>query len=80
MTITRTVLLIVAIAVLAAALYVGGAWLRLYGRHLAPPSPHLAQRAGEIEEGGFEADIGEMKKKNADELRELYKARDIEPQ
>lgn len=53
---------------------------RLYGRHLAPPSPHLARRAGEIEEGRFDDHVGEMKKKSADELRELYKARDIEPQ
>jgi len=53
---------------------------RLYGRHLAPPSPHLARRVAEIEEGKFDAGIAEMKKKSADQLREMYKARDIEPQ
>jgi succinate dehydrogenase/fumarate reductase-like Fe-S protein len=53
---------------------------RLYGRHLAPPSPHLARRVGELEEGKFAAGLEEMKEKSADELREMYKARDIEPQ
>jgi succinate dehydrogenase/fumarate reductase-like Fe-S protein len=53
---------------------------RLYGRHLAPPSPHLAQRVAEINEGAFEGGLGEMKQKNKDELTEMYKARDIEPQ
>ncbi|UCH79498.1 MAG: 4Fe-4S dicluster domain-containing protein [Candidatus Coatesbacteria bacterium] len=53
---------------------------RLYGRHLAPPSPHLAQRVAEIKEGTFEAGLGEMKEKSKDELTEMYKARDIEPQ
>lgn len=53
---------------------------RLYGRHLAPPSPHLAHRVDEIKDGKFDADLGEIKKKGADELREIYKARDIEPQ
>lgn len=53
---------------------------RLYGRHLAPASPHLAKRVSEIGVGKFDAGVGEMKKKSADELREMYKARDIEPQ
>jgi len=53
---------------------------RLYGRHLAPPSPHLAQRVAEIKEGTYETGLGEMKQKSKDELTEMYKARDIEPQ
>ncbi len=53
---------------------------RLYGRHLAPASPHLAKRVGEIKAGRFDAELGEMKGKSAGELREMYKARDIEPQ
>jgi succinate dehydrogenase/fumarate reductase-like Fe-S protein len=53
---------------------------RLYGRHLAPPSPHLARRVAEIEEKKFDAGIDEMKTKTTDQLKELYKARDIEPQ
>jgi succinate dehydrogenase/fumarate reductase-like Fe-S protein len=53
---------------------------RLYGRHLAPPSPHLARRVAEVEEGKFGAGLAEMKGKTADQLREMYKARDIEPQ
>ena len=35
----RAILLVVGVAVLAAALYVGGAWLRLYGRHQGPGEP-----------------------------------------
>lgn len=53
---------------------------RLYGRHLAPASPHVAKRVGEIGEGRFDDQLSEMKKKSKDELREMYKARDIEPQ
>ncbi len=53
---------------------------RLYGRHIAPPSPHVAKRVGEIMEGKFDADLAGMKEKKVDELREMYKSRDIEPQ
>lgn len=53
---------------------------RLYGRHIAPPSPHLAKRKAEIEAGKFDGDLEAMTKKTKDELREMYKARDIEPQ
>ena len=54
--------------------------MRLRSRHLAPPSPHLAQRVAEIKEGAFEGRLGDMKRKTKDELTEMYKARDIEPQ
>jgi formate hydrogenlyase subunit 6/NADH:ubiquinone oxidoreductase subunit I len=53
---------------------------RLFGRHLAPASPHVAKRAAEIEAGKFDGDLEAMTKKTKDELREMYKARDIEPQ
>ncbi len=36
MSISRAVLLVALVAVVVSALYVGGAWLRLYGRHLGP--------------------------------------------
>jgi len=53
---------------------------RLYGRHISPASPHVAKRAAEIEAGKFDGDLEAMTKKTTDELREMYKARDIEPQ
>jgi succinate dehydrogenase/fumarate reductase-like Fe-S protein len=53
---------------------------RIYGRHLAPPSPHLARRVTEINEGKFDAGIADMKTKTTDQLKEMYKAREIEPQ
>jgi len=53
---------------------------RIYGRHIAAPSPHLAQRVAEIKAGAHDAALADMMKKNVAELKELYKARDIEPQ
>lgn len=53
---------------------------RIYGRHIAPPSPHLAKRVAEIEAGKYDAELDEMMKKTTEELKTLYKARDIEPQ
>ena len=53
---------------------------RIYGRHIAPPSVHLAKRVSEIEAGKFDAELEAMGHKTKDELREMYKARDIEPQ
>lgn len=52
---------------------------RIYGRHLAPPARHLAQRVAELQTGAFDAALDELTRKTKDELRELYKARDIEP-
>ena len=45
-----------------------------------PLPPQLARRVTEITENKFDADLVEMKGKTADQLKELYKARDIEPQ
>jgi succinate dehydrogenase/fumarate reductase-like Fe-S protein len=53
---------------------------RLYGCHILPRSPHLAKRVAEIEAGKFDAGLKEIMAKSKDELREMYKARDIEPQ
>ncbi len=53
---------------------------RIYGRHIAPRSPHLAKRVAEIEAGKFDAELDAITKKTEAELREMYKARDIEPQ
>lgn len=53
---------------------------RLYGRYILPPSPHLATRVAEVEAGNFDAGLAALRQKTKDELREAYKARDIEPQ
>lgn len=53
---------------------------RLYGRYLAPRSEHLETRVADIRSGNFDAEMEELKKKTLDELKQLYKARDIEPQ
>jgi succinate dehydrogenase/fumarate reductase-like Fe-S protein len=52
---------------------------RLYGRYLAPRSDHLRERLEEIETGKFDAEIGELKGLDEEELMARYKARDIEP-
>ena len=53
---------------------------RLYGRYLAPRSQHLEDRLEEIEEGKFNEALEELKGLSAQELKERYKARDIEPE
>ena len=52
---------------------------RLYGRYLAPRSQHLQDRLQEIEAGGFDAELEELKDLDKEELMARYKARDIEP-
>ena len=51
---------------------------RLYGRHIAPRSEHLAQRVAEVDSGKFDADIKELMKMSEDELRKSYAGRDME--
>lgn len=53
---------------------------RLYGRYLAPRSPHLAQRVEEIEEGQFDTRLIQLKELGRDELVQRYEARDVEPE
>ncbi len=52
---------------------------RLYGKYLAPPAAHLANRVKEIEKGKFDKELASLKKTDEKELRELYNRRDIEP-
>lgn len=52
---------------------------RLRGAYLAPKSQHNLDRVKEIEEGKFDAELEKLKKMSADELRELYAKREIEP-
>ena len=51
---------------------------RLYGKYLAQPSQHLAQRVDECGDGKFEAELEKLTEMNKDELAELYNQRDIE--
>ena len=51
---------------------------RLTGKYLAPETQHLLERVAEIENGGCEADLQEIMKKTAEELKEMYNNRDFE--
>ncbi len=51
---------------------------RLYGRYLAPRSPHLSQRVEEIVSGQYDAALAELKSLDLGELKSRYKARPIE--
>jgi Fe-S oxidoreductase len=53
---------------------------RLYGAYLAPKAEHLHRRVQEIAEGKFAADLDRLMRLSKEELRELYKAREIEPE
>jgi len=53
---------------------------RLYGRYIAPQAKHLAERVKEIEQGKFDAELAEMKRKSKEELKKIYAERDIEPE
>ena len=52
---------------------------RLYGRYLAVRSEHLEKRVVAIKSGEYDAEISRLKQMSLDELKQLYKARDIEP-
>ena len=51
---------------------------RLYGRHLAKRSEHLAQRVQEIEAGAFRQGLAELRALGEAGLASRYNARDIE--
>jgi succinate dehydrogenase/fumarate reductase-like Fe-S protein len=51
---------------------------RLYGRYLAPRSQHLANRLAELAAGAWDGPVAELKAMSTAELKERYKARDIE--
>jgi heterodisulfide reductase subunit C len=52
---------------------------RLYARHLAPKAQHLAKAVETAENKTFEKVLQELKKKNLDELKKIYKGLEIEP-
>ncbi|MGQ9699832.1 MAG: 4Fe-4S dicluster domain-containing protein [Candidatus Bipolaricaulaceae bacterium] len=53
---------------------------RLYGAYLAPRAQHLRHRVQEVAEGRFKDELDRMMTLPKEELRELYKAREIEPE
>ena len=52
---------------------------RLYGRYMAPPAQHLADRVAEIQAGTYDDDLARLKVLPEVELRQEYNTRDIEP-
>jgi len=46
---------------------------RMYGKHIIPSSPQLAQRLREIREGRFEQDLKQLKKMEKTELEDRFK-------
>lgn len=53
---------------------------RLYGAYLAPKAEHLHRRIQEMREGKFQAELDRLVGLSPAELKELYKAREIEPE
>jgi len=53
---------------------------RLYGKYIAPRAQHLEEQVRRIEEGAFEPGLRELMTMDRDQLRELYRARQIEPE
>jgi len=51
---------------------------RLYGRYLSPYSQHLQTRVEELKAGKFDSEIAELKSLDMNELKERYKARQVE--
>jgi succinate dehydrogenase/fumarate reductase-like Fe-S protein len=52
---------------------------RLYAAHIAPRAADLADRVEEVLEGKFDEDLTRLKGLSTEELKVLYKERDIEP-
>lgn len=51
---------------------------RLYGKYETIPAKHLMERVKEIEEGRFDDEVSKLMDTNVEELKELYKKREIE--
>jgi len=52
---------------------------RLYARHIAPRAGHLAEAVKAVEGKKFDQALRELKKMKPDELKKLYKNREVEP-
>lgn len=53
---------------------------RLYGAYLAPKAGHLEERLLEMQAGKFTPELDRLTRLGREELVQLYKARDIEPE
>ena len=53
---------------------------RLRGARLAPPSKHCEEMVEKIKSGDFESRLSDLKGMSEDQLKELYKARQNEPE
>lgn len=53
---------------------------RIYGRHLALPAAHLANRVKQINEGRYDVALAEVQGLPMDELKKRYVEREAEPQ
>jgi len=60
--------------------YVGILNRRLYGKYIAPPAKHVAERIKEIKASKFDREIDDFMKMDQKELQKIYEARDIEPE
>lgn len=52
---------------------------RLYGSKVAPRAGHLAKQAEQVRAGKFKKGLEDLKKADTAKLKELYKAREAEP-
>ena len=52
---------------------------RLYAAHVAARDQELGDRVQQILEGEYDKELGKLKRMSEDDLKALYKARDIEP-
>jgi len=52
---------------------------RLFAAHIAERSPDLVPRVQQILDGEFDAELTELKNMSVEDLKDLYKKRDIEP-
>jgi Fe-S oxidoreductase len=58
--------------------HVGQLARRLYGKYLSPVPEHLISRMDEIKNGDFDDEMSKLMKLSTDELKTLYKNRDVE--
>ncbi len=52
---------------------------RIFGKHIAPKAEHLEERVRQIESGRYEENLAHLMSASKDELVELYKKREAEP-
>ncbi|PLX41876.1 MAG: 4Fe-4S ferredoxin [Deltaproteobacteria bacterium] len=52
---------------------------RLYAKYIVPAAKHTASRVSEVEEGKYDSALEALTKMSAEELKELYVAREAEP-